>query len=159
MAVHISEAESRARRAVTDGIEAALQIIGTELQARAVDLCPSRTGRLASSITYATGKAHSTPRPPAKPEDGIDARMVDPGELVVGTRVEYAGFVEFGTGPHIIRPRDKKALWWEGAAHPVSEVHHPGTPADPFFRQAVAQTRGTIGRLLKQCLVEELGRY
>src|SRR5712691_11145250 len=31
----------------------------------------------------------------------------------------YAPFVEFGTKPHVIEARNKKALYWNGAAHPV----------------------------------------
>ncbi|WP_343073091.1 hypothetical protein [Clostridium sp. YIM B02569] len=26
-----------------------------------------------------------------------------------------------------IRPKNKKALYWKGAAHPVKQVNHPGT--------------------------------
>lgn len=48
----------------------------------------------------------------------------------------YAIFVELGTAPHDIFPKTKKALFWEGAAHPVSSVHHPGTKAQPFLRPA-----------------------
>ncbi|NIQ97611.1 MAG: HK97 gp10 family phage protein [Desulfuromonadales bacterium] len=44
--------------------------------------------------------------------------------------VKYAGALEFGSPPHVIRPRRKKALFWEGAAHPVKQVNHPGNP--PF---------------------------
>src|SRR6202162_108876 len=39
----------------------------------------------------------------------------------------YAPFVEFGTKPHTIYPKDKKALFWPGASHPVAKVNHPGT--------------------------------
>ncbi|MBV4447442.1 MAG: hypothetical protein LKF87_03805 [Clostridium tyrobutyricum] len=41
--------------------------------------------------------------------------------------VEYGGILEDGSKPHIIRPKDKKALYWKGADHPVKLVHHPGT--------------------------------
>lgn len=50
--------------------------------------------------------------------------------------VNYAEFVEYGTAPHPIYPRFKKALYWEGAAHPVAMVNHPGTPAKPFLQPA-----------------------
>lgn len=45
----------------------------------------------------------------------------------IGSRVRYAGFIERGTRPHIIVARNKKALFWKGAEHPVRLVHHPGT--------------------------------
>lgn len=41
--------------------------------------------------------------------------------------VEYGGILEDGSPPHEIRPKNKKALYWKGAAHPVKVVHHPGT--------------------------------
>jgi len=39
-------------------------------------------------------------------------RTLDPAQLqkVVGTNVEYAPDVEFGTGPHVIEPDDAEAL-------------------------------------------------
>lgn len=41
--------------------------------------------------------------------------------------VEYGEILEEGSKPHVITPKNKKALYWKGAAHPVKEVHHPGT--------------------------------
>ncbi len=48
-----------------------------------------------------------------------------------------AEILEKGTPPHIIRPKDKKALHWPGAQHPVAQVNHPGTPAYHFLRRAL----------------------
>ncbi|MCT4593178.1 MAG: hypothetical protein N4A57_02740 [Anaeromicrobium sp.] len=41
--------------------------------------------------------------------------------------VDYGEILEEGSKPHIIKPKNKKALYWKGAAHPVKQVHHPGT--------------------------------
>ncbi len=41
--------------------------------------------------------------------------------------VRYGGILEEGSKPHIIRPKNKKALYWKGASHPVKAVKHPGT--------------------------------
>ena len=41
--------------------------------------------------------------------------------------VEYGEILEDGSKPHVIKPKNGKALYWKGAAHPVKEVHHPGT--------------------------------
>ncbi len=51
----------------------------------------------------------------------------------VGTNKIYARPQQLGTGPFIIRPKKKKALFWLGAGHPVREVKHPGLHARPFF--------------------------
>lgn len=50
-------------------------------------------------------------------------------------------FVEYGTRPHTIRARPGGALWWPGARHPVAEVRHPGTRAQPFIRPAAYKQR------------------
>jgi len=67
---------------------------------------------------------------------------------------KYALFVELGTAPHMIFPRNKKALYWEGAAHPVARVHHPGTVAKPFLRptadRVYPQLKGKIGDGMRQ---------
>ena len=48
-----------------------------------------------------------------------------------------AAILEHGSRPHVIEPRDKKALFWPGAAHPVRRVQHPGTPALHILRRAL----------------------
>jgi hypothetical protein len=52
-------------------------------------------------------------------------------------KVGYAAMVEYGTGPHAITPKNKQALYWPGADHPVKYVWHPGTAAKPFLQPAV----------------------
>lgn len=63
----------------------------------------------------------------------------------VGNRVyvgtDYWHYHHFGTRPHIILPRRKKALYWPGADHPVARVRHPGTKANPFLTRALYQRR------------------
>lgn len=75
---------------------------------------------------------------------------VDTGELVRSVRrrgsviritAPHWHFVEYGTRPHIIRPRVKRALWWPDAHHPVKQVYHPGTQAQPFIRPAALRQR------------------
>ena len=45
----------------------------------------------------------------------------------------YAEWVILGTEPHMIFPVNKKALFWDGADHPVPSVLHPGTKPNPYF--------------------------
>lgn len=68
------------------------------------------------------------------------------GDLKIGRRIKahtnYAAYVELGTTAHIIRIKDKKALWWPGARHPTSPfVRHPGARPRPFLRPALYHVR------------------
>jgi hypothetical protein len=60
---------------------------------------------------------------------------------------DYAGYVEFGTRPHDIRPTRKTALRFkndQGEVVFAKLVHHPGTHAQPFMlpgaQRALAKT-------------------
>lgn len=97
--------------------------LGPDIAEDAKRYCPKRTGALEDSIEH----------------------HVEGGDLIVsatGSDEEtYAAYVELGTMPHVIRPKTKQALYWEGAAHPVKVVHHPGTKPQPFLRPALFTER------------------
>lgn len=102
--------------------------LGPDIAADARRYCPEDTGALKASIEFhleglklivsATG--------------GADGRT-------------YAAYVELGTAPHVIYPKDKRALFWKGAAHPVGKVNHPGTRPRPYLRPALYKQRGDDG--------------
>jgi hypothetical protein len=56
----------------------------------------------------------------------------------------YAPFVEFGTKPHTILPKNAEALYWPGADHPVKRVNHPGTKPNAFMERIVAAAQPDI---------------
>lgn len=93
---------------------------GIDVQNEARRRAPVDTGRLRSSIVHRVSGGSSS---------------VD---VAVGTNVNYAEDVEYGTAPHVILPKNGKALYWPGARHPVARVNHPGTRAQPFMGPAVA---------------------
>jgi hypothetical protein len=66
----------------------------------------------------------------------------------------YAPFVQFGTAPHVIEPKDKKALYWPGAAHPVRKVNHPGTKPNDFMGRIVAASQEEIDAQFGKALVQ-----
>lgn len=91
---------------------------GIIIKDQAVALCPARHGRLRGSITFATASFKS-PLQSAVPEGGYEAvnpksddRVIDSPDdytLHVGTNVEYAPYVEYGTrrfptGQPFLRP-------------------------------------------------------
>ena len=63
--------------------------------------------------------------------------QADGDQVLIGSNRVYAAIHQFGgqTKAHTIRPKNKKALAWPGAAHPVKSVRHPGSkiPARPFL--------------------------
>lgn len=55
------------------------------------------------------------------------------GKAAVTSDRPYAAFHQHGTNPYTIKARNRRALFWPGAAHPVKEVRHPGLPRRPFI--------------------------
>jgi phage virion morphogenesis protein len=53
-------------------------------------------------------------------------------KVTIGTNVEYAPHLQFGTKPRIIRPNKAKALNIPGIGF-RKKVNHPGMPARPFL--------------------------
>lgn len=104
---------------MSNEVREALIRTGVDVQNEAKRRCPVDTGRLRSSIVHR-----------------IDGSGRVSG-ITVGTNVSYAADVEYGTAPHVIVPKNKKALFWPGAAHPVAKVNHPGTRPRPFMRPAL----------------------
>ncbi len=91
---------------------------------------PFRTGRLLQSFIPEFGRLQSRWSP----------------------TVKYAIFVHEGTKPHVILPVNKKALYWQGAAHPVRKVNHPGTQPRPFMRDIAERATPDINTLFLQAL-------
>lgn len=76
----------------------------------------------------------------------VDTRMYEKYSLITGYWDEglapHGIFVLAGTKPHIIKPKNKKALAWEGMStdYPVGAVHHPGTKPNDFLGRGLRKT-------------------
>ena len=114
--------------AVADNKEA-LGLVALQGVAEAKELVPRRTGNLGRTIRVGTVTSDS-------------ATVVAGGTSKVG----YAIYVEFGTGPHVIVPRNASVLAWGGsrtlggrlrkgsrATNFARRVHHPGTRPHPYL--------------------------
>jgi hypothetical protein len=79
---------------------------------------------------------------------------MEPGKLHWYPTASYARFVEFGTAPHMIFPKNVQALYWPGAQHPVKSVSHPGTAPNPYMERIIAAAtpdiNATFGGALQQ---------
>ena len=68
------------------------------------------------------------------------------------SNIKYAPGVEYGTRAHVIRAKNKKALYWKGAKHPVKQVNHPGSKAKPFLIPAFNQEKDQFLEKLKEVI-------
>ena len=79
---------------------------------------------------------------------------IDDSEAHIRTPAEYAAWVNDGTGPYVIEPVSAKALYWEGADHPVKRVHHPGIKGQHFVEQSIDDVEGRLGDYFLKALSE-----
>lgn len=110
-----------------------------KMQELATINCPVDKGRLRNSI-------HLNPQ-----IEGYSTYRLSDG-------VDYGVDVEFGTSPHIIRPKSKKALKFKIDNKTIFSkgVMHPGTEAQPFFRPALDQVKIVwIPRFVNQILAKK----
>lgn len=121
-------------------VQAGAMIVRNEASARA----PYRTGNLRRSIHH-------------------EVIRETRGEVAVavGTNLDYAAAVEFGSGIHatrgprrpiIIRPRNRRALYWPGAPHPVRAVRHPGVRPRPYLIPAFKEKTQEVVREITESL-------
>jgi len=70
----------------------------------------------------------------------------------------YGVFVHFGTRPHDIRPRERKALrWTRGSVFAFAKtVHHPGYKGDPFMYRALDETERIFDKLATEAVNEAI---
>ena len=98
---------------------------------RAKVLAPVDTGRLRASIRVEERRT-----------------LTLRSKFTIGSDVEYAAFVNDGTRPHIIRPKNGQYLRFRGRGGGwvyAKLVHHPGTRARPFLDDALKQVAAARG--------------
>ena len=82
----------------------------------------------------------------------ISTKMGDMEATIHTSNLKYAPMVEYGTKAHIIRAKNKKALYWKGAKHPVKQVNHPGSKAKPYLIPAFNQEKDQFLEKLKEVI-------
>ncbi len=117
-------------------LSAVVHATAARIEARAKEQAPVDTGNLRNSIQH---------------------RQTGPMEAEVAAHAEYAAAVEFGTGvfstdpdadkqPIVIEPKEKRALYWPGARHPVRRVVQQGQPPRPYLVPAAEEARDQFVR-------------
>lgn len=102
--------------------------------------CPVDTGRLRASITTATS---------------VEGEQV---VATVGTNIEYAAAVEYGTGVFAENGKGRKTPWkWEGDGKKYGGWHTTsGHPAKPFLRPAYEARKHEAMRVIAEYLRDKL---
>ena len=80
-------------------------------------------------------------------------QKVDSNSVTIGTpHGDLAIYLEYGTAPHPIFPKNKKALhWFDGSGdHFALYVRHPGFPAMPHIRPAMNVVEVKINDIVKE---------
>lgn len=73
-------------------------------------------------------------------------------EASIKSPAKYAIYQDQGTKPYVIKPRNKKALFWSGAEHPVKMVRHPGLKGKHFVEKSFKLVRPRMGGYLARAL-------
>lgn len=81
-----------------------------------------------------------------------------PGGREIGhdpQRAPHALFVHWGTRPHVIKPKNKKALRWAGANGRfmfAKAVSHPGYKGDPYLVEAAREAIRRMPEIVERAL-------
>lgn len=108
------------KHATREAVQVALEAVGLLAEGYAKRLCPVDTGLLRNSITHAVGgasfsHAYKADRPTkgGSMNGGYDSGTVgdsDDMTAYIGTNVEYAAYVEYGTSKTAAQPFIKPAV-------------------------------------------------
>lgn len=80
---------------------------------------------------------------------------VEPLKGLIGVSEKYGPYVEFGTRPHTILPKNGKVLAFKGKNGKMifaRSVRHPGNREIPFMRPAATESIGTINNIFKEAI-------
>lgn len=119
-------------------LEAALKAIGTEISKKALRSGVRKGGQLIAKdaktrIHKVSGETAESIRVSVRVDEsaGTVTAKIKPGK----DRAHIARFLELGTKPHTIKPKNGKALKLNGGTI-VDQVEHPGSQPHPFMRPA-----------------------
>jgi hypothetical protein len=122
--------------------------LGLIIEGQAKVLAPVKTGRLAGSITTQSRTEGTKPDGNAKSSDVITKPSRDE-EVFVGTAVDYAPHIEYGTSSYIIKAKNARSLS-DGKSYFGKSVTHPGIDAQPFLRPSLALAQGKTLRTFEE---------
>lgn len=133
-------------------LNVALARIGRELNDEVEALVEKYT-----SLIYDEARA-TVPVKSGRLKKAIEKKLEDlVGEVYVNRKkAPHGSIVEFGSKPHLIKPKHKRALAWEGVVT-KGPVQHPGTKARPFIIPAFEKHKKPFMDELRRVLKTVLG--
>jgi len=115
--------------------ERALEIIGGKVESYAKELCPVGTEESTGIQGYRGGTLRNS-----------IAHTVNDDTAIIGSNVEYAPYVELGTGPYYQPPPG----WIDNSAPRGSGIGHGFVHARPYLRPAVLDHRDEYQEIAKR---------
>lgn len=130
----------------------ALELIGLKIEGYAKKLCP------VGNVDSVGGWAKKNAKGKAVYRGGTlrqsITHRVEGDELVVGSNVEYAPYVELGTGPHFKPPPE-----WEQFEAPRGKgIGHAYVKPRPFLRPAIEDHKAEYERIFRDVATGKLHR-
>lgn len=135
-----------------------LKIIGAEDVAKKLqtfgelDLKNAREKRLKESAILLEGEAKKE----APVDKGVLRKYIRSkvytDYAMIYNNISYALYVHEGTKAHLIKPKERKGLFWKWAPHPVKSVRHPWTKANPFFNRALSNSETRIQKRFSEII-------
>lgn len=123
-------------RALSSAEERTLEIIGMKAEGYAKKLCPVGTEESTGVKGYRGGTLRNS----------ITHRVVNGDTLEIGSNVEYAPYVELGTGPHFVPPPEWERFETEKGKGVGRAYVHPR----PYIRPAVEDHRDEYQRIAER---------
>lgn len=121
-----------------------------ELYIEDSDILKVRTNEIALDLQNNIKKEAPYDQGRLKRSIRVDTRLYDKYSIITGYYDEgiapHGKYVLGGTKPHMIKPKNKKALHWGGKSGPFSKGHmHPGTKPNDFLGRGLLDTIAMYG--------------
>ena len=134
-------------------LQKGLNEVGAEAMSEMRVNSPAITTRLRSSIHYESPNTniYSYTDNQGKGYNGKFQKKASRLSVLVGSNVEYADAVNYGTAPHVITPKNAKALRFKVGGQFIfaTKVNHPGTKGLGFFEKGVSKGEQILEQRLR----------
>lgn len=135
MPVKLEDNSGQVLSALEQATARALEIIGGKAETYAKQLCPVGTPESTGKKGYRGGTLRNS----------ITHQQMDEKTVAIGSNVEYAPYVELGTGPHFTPPPE-----WEQFNTPRgSGIGHGYVHPRPYLRPAIEDHRDEYKNIIE----------